>query len=735
MWKRLLLLKISMRQMYVWCVGGGVCALFMLMFITLIMAHPVVNDFLSVRSDMQTIALKDRRGIPLTVNYQGRWNTTNLVALYAIPDVLKKMFLFSEDKGFYEHGGVDWAAKIGAVFQNMRSGQIVRGASTVTEQVVRMMYPRPRNVWSKWMECVEALLLEQKVSKANIYEFYLNQVPYAANRRGVAQAAQYYFNRDISTLSTHEMLALVVLARAPSSYDLYTYPERINGATHRLSEGLYQAGILTDKDGFDEGERLVLQKPTHDIYAQHFARYVRLNDPTKNLTSLDSSLQGQVQNIIDMRLKALKSRHVENAGALVVDHYTGEVLAWVVGGATGSAEETAGRDYDTVTTPRQPGSAMKPFLYAAAIEKGWSGATLLDDSPLAASVGTGLHRFRNYSNSYYGPITLREALGNSLNIPALLTIQFVGVADYLSLLQKLGFQSLGKTAAVYDEGLALGNGEVTLLEMTRAYAAIAHKGIYSPLRVALERTGEQASTRLYQEETTSILSNILSDPWARRLEFGADSVLNLPVQTAAKTGTSTDCRDAWVFGYNDRYVVGIWMGNLDRTPMNNVTGSTGPALAMRSIFSLLNKDRETKKLYLSPHLVWQDVCVRPSENNNINAKCPSRSELFVAGKEPHPLVAVLTPPKNDITMIRPTEGLQIAYDPRIPPRHQKFRFELGGVKKHYTVEWILDGQKLENATDSQYLWPVERGQHSVSVKIASPENSQKLLGPVHFLVK
>lgn len=735
MWKRLLPLKISMRQTFMWCLGGGMAAVFLLGGVTILAANPVVQDFSSVQSDMQTIGLKDRRGIPLTVNYQGRWNTTNLVPLYAVPEVLKEAFLFSEDKGFYEHGGVDWSAKISAVFQNIRSRQIVRGASTVTEQVVRMMYPRPRNVWSKWMESVEALLLEQKVSKVNIYEFYLNQVPYAANRRGVAQAAQYYFSRDISTLSTHEILALVVLARAPSSYDLYTHPERINGSVHRLSEGLTQAGILTDKDSYDENRPLVLQKPTHDIYAQHFARYVRLNNPAQNLTSLDSSLQGQVQDIIDMRLKALKSHHVENAGALVVDHHTGEVLAWVVGGATGSAAETSGRDYDTVTTPRQPGSSMKPFLYAAALEKGWNGATLLDDSPLAASVGTGLHRFRNYSNSYYGPITVREALGNSLNIPALLTIQFVGVADYLSLLQKLGFQSLGKTAAVYDEGLALGNGEVTLFEMTRAYAALAHKGIYRPLRTALEKTGTQTSARIYQEETTSILSNILSDPWARRLEFGSDSVLNLPVQTAVKTGTSTDYRDAWVFGYNDKYVVGIWMGNLDRTPMNKVTGSTGPALAMRSIFSLLNKDRETQKLFLSPRLVWQDVCVRPVTHKSTDTKCPSRSELFMAGKEPQPLLAVMTPEKNDITMVRPTEGLQIAYDPRIPPRHQKFRFELNGIKSGDTVEWTLDGEKLEKTTTAQYLWPVQRGKHSVSVKIVSPENSQKSLGPVHFLVK
>ncbi len=702
-----------------------------LLLVTYLSVKPIQQNFHDIVSDTNAIRVTDRHGQPLNISYQNKWNNFDYVPVYDVPAFLKTAFLYSEDKEFYSHQGLNWTARLSALWQNIRQQQIVRGASTITEQVVRAITPRPRTFWSKWLEGFESAALEKSATKQDILEFYLNQVPYAANRRGVVQAARYYFNRDLNTLSPKEMLALVVLVRSPSGYDLYKSPEAIEKPLARLASAMNKDGLIKDADYQSIiTDKLHLEKFTLPTEARHFARYARLTtNQSNNLkTTLDSELQKQIQSILDNRLKSLNSRHVSNAGALVADYQTGEILAWVVAGATDDA--TPANEIDVITTPRQPGSALKPFLYASALDKGWTGATLINDSPMAEAVGHGLHRFRNYSNINYGQITLRESLGNSLNIPALLTIGHVGAGDYLSTLQKLGFKSLTQNSDVYDEGLALGNGEVTLLEMVTAYAALANKGQYRPLHIFQQNHHPAKSVRVYSEESSSIIGNILSDSKARRLEFGSGSVLNFPLQTAAKTGTSTDYRDAWTLGYNDRYVVGLWMGNLDRSPMNHVTGASGPALVLRSIFSILNDNRNTKPLYLSPRLVAHTVCTRPP---NTDGSCPKRSEWFMADTVPTATGFMNAPQK--IELVRPTDGLQIAYDPRIPKDHQHFRFEIKGVGYKNTIHWTLDEHVVGEGMSPTFLWPVQKGQHILSVQISDAGNIIRTLPPVTFLVK
>lgn len=699
---------------------------------TYLSLKPIEKSFHDIVSDSNTVRVTDRNGLPLNISYQNQWNNFDYVPIYGIPAFLKTAFIYSEDKSFYDHQGLNWTARLSALWQNLRHREVVRGASTITEQVVRTITPRPRTIWSRWIEGFESAALEKSVTKQDILEFYLNQIPYAGNRRGVVQAARYYFNRDLNTLSPKEMLALVVLVRSPSGYDLYQSPDTIEKPLQRLATAMRKDGMITEGDYKSiTTDRLRLEKFTLPTESRHFARYALLTTSQSSIlkTTLDSELQKQIQSIIDNRLKSLTSRHVANAGVLVADYQTGEILAWVVGGATD--DQTPAAEIDVVTTPRQPGSALKPFLYASALDKGWTGATLINDSPMAEAVGHGLHRFKNYSNVNYGLITLREALGNSLNIPALLTIGYVGAGDYLTTLQKLGFRSLSRNSDVYDEGLALGNGEVTLLEMVTAYATLANKGEYRPLHLLQQNNNLSRPVRIYSEESTSIIGHILSDSKARRLEFGSGSVLNFPLQTAAKTGTSTDYRDAWTLAYNDKYVVGIWMGNLDRSPMNHITGASGPALAMRSIFSILNENRRTKPLYLSPRLVAHSVCIRPA---NADGTCPRRSEWFMTDNPPTTIQASNDNPRK-IELVRPTEGLQIAYDPRIPKEHQHFRFEIKGVEATNTIHWTLDEELVGEGASSTMLWPVQKGQHILSVRISNEGKVIHTLPHVTFLVK
>ena len=712
---------------------AGAIGLSVLAIVTWWQVQPVLQDYRALASDMHRVQVLDRHGVPMNVTYQNRWNLHDVRALHEIPEFLQQAFLTAEDRRFQQHSGIDWAARLSALWMNIRHGRAVRGASTLSEQVVRMLHPRPRTLWSRWLEGWEAQALEAELSKPDILEFYLNQVPYGRNWRGVAQAARGYFNRDLETLNRKEMLALAVLVRAPSALDPWKKgsSSRLEEALQRLADDLRQRNILSPEERQRiQQEALTLEAPSLPVDASHFVRHLRLQENTGDQlrSTLDSGLQARVQSLLNERLKALTSKNLHNAAALVVDHQTGEVLAWVVAGD----ESTPGHDIDPVLLPRQPGSALKPFLYTAALEKGWSAATLIEDAPLQDAVGTGLHAFRNYSRHYYGPVSLREALGNSLNTPAVRTVQYVGVNAYMHILKQLGFVSLGDDSRKYDVGIALGNGEVTLFELVQAYSALARQGRLRPLRLRFEDDTERKEVEVFSAPAASLIGHILSDPYARQLEFGASSVLNLPVQTAAKTGTSTDYRDAWAVGYNYRYVVGIWMGNLDQKPTDGVTGSTGPSLALRAMFAELNRHAQTHRLPLNRQLVPQEICL-PATGQDASADCIKRTEYFLPG---HPWQEAALPPKTyKLDILRPTMGLQIAYDPRIPAELQAFRWEVSPLPEGTQIEWFLNGQREARTTSPQYLWPVTQGKYELLVIAHLPDGNVEKTGPVNFIVK
>ncbi len=707
---------------------------------TYVSLEPIPATLRSAAGHARHMNISDRRGLPLSVSYQNEWNSFDYVPLHVMPEFLQKAFINSEDRHFYTHHGVDWRAKAGALYQNIRARRAQRGASTITEQVVRMLHLRPRNIWSKWLEAWEAFALEGKASKAAILEFYLNEVPYASGRRGVVQAARFYFDRDLSTLNEKEMLALVVLARAPSSFDLYKDAARIDERLQQLAMRLAEKGAL-DERALQEikATPLSLAPPQLPVDAAHFVSFVQGAKPAWDGTSalrttLDGTLQKKVQALLDQRLKNLAYAKVGNAAALVVDHENGEILAWVVAG--GGDDDKVARNLthkiNAVLSPRQPGSVLKPFLYAKALDQGWNAATILDDSPMAEAVGSGLHEFRNYNRSFYGKISLREALGNSLNIPALRTIQFVGAENYLNTLHQLGFENLKEEANFYRDGLALGNGEVSLFELAQAYTALAHHGQFRPLRFTLGEEGGAKGQPVYSDEAASLIGNILSDPYARAREFGHASPLNLPVQTAVKTGTSTDYHDAWTAGFDAHYVVAVWMGNLDRRPMEGITGAMGPALAVRSIFAELHRERSTAPLYLSPRLVSQDICADESEEKE---NCVRRSEYF--------FVTTLAPKASSappaIALTRPTQNLQMAYDPRVPADVQQFEFRVEGLEKPCasgcTVNWQLNDALLATTHEGRYRWQLARGKYTLNVRVEQDGKQLFDSGPVKYVVK
>ena len=682
-----------------------------------------------------------RDGTPLSLTLENAWNDTDLVTLGSVPPLLPRAFIVSEDQRFADHHGVDWRARLAAVWQNVRARAAVRGASTLTEQVVRMVHPRPRTLWSRWLEGFEAARLEARCSKDEIVTFYLNQVPYGERRRGVAQAARLYFDRSVETLTPGEMLSLVVLVRSPAGMDPRRNRPRAERAVEQLAARLEAQGALSAAERTDiaRGSPPVATQVA-GLRAEYFVGHVLAdakngNGPTPAAirTTLDPFVQRRTEEILASELQRLSKRKVHDGGVLVIDHANNEILAWVVGHnlARGERAEDAGRGFDTVLTPRQPGSTMKPLLYAMALEQGWTAATLIDDSQLSEGVGGGLHTFHNYSRVHYGPIRLREALGNSLNIPAIRTLKFVGRAQFLGRLHEIGVHSLWQHPDFYGDGLALGNGEVTLYEMAQAYTVLARHGRLLPLTEVADSGTDRIEAQVYSPEAAVLIGDILSDPEARTREFG--SGLRLPVETAIKTGTSTDYRDAWAIAYDYRHTVAVWMGNLDGSAMDGVTGSVGPAMVLRSVFSELNRNQETRDLGSRNSLVAARICRRTGRL--ASAGCESKDEWFLPGTVPSGESATRSLKAIEAHLLLPTPGLQVARDPRIPKELEALPMQLSPVLGLTAVEWYVEGQMVSRTSVPKFSWPLERGSHEVYSRVWTSATGDSLTtSPVRFYV-
>lgn len=681
---------------------------------TLLNLTPSLPASLETTVQDQAVSIfEDRNGLPLNRTYQTRLNVYDRVAFHDIPERMIDAFIMAEDARFFSHQGIDWLARVHAIWQNIKSFRAVRGASTITEQVVRILHPRPRTYWSRWLEGWDAIRLEHRFSKQDILEFYLNQVPFSAGRRGVVQASRYYFGRSLDTLNTKEILALATMVRAPSLLDPYKKNNELDKRVLVLAERMLLEKHITSQNFEDViSHSLTLHKPGLTVEAPHFLAFVReqlsgrSEDSARIIrTTLDAELQQSVIALLEQRLKDVADYGIHNGGVLVVDHTSGDVLAWTVAGKIGG-QEAAGGEYDAVRTARQPGSTLKPFVYALALDKGWNAETPVKDEPVFESVQDGLHVYRNFSKIYYGMVSMAEALGNSLNTPAIRALDFVGLETFISKLRDLGLVSLSKGAEVYGNGIVLGNAEISLLELVQAYSCLARGGKPLTVKVLIGQDfNEKTPQHLFSEKAAKTISMILSEELFRRLEFGRQSILSFPERTAVKTGTSAEGKDVWTVAYNGRFLVGIWFGNMDRSsPTKMITGAVGPALLARSIFG------EIRKRYGANPL--------PREGMDIK----DRDRL------PPSAIGV-------IKLVVPTAGMEVLFDGRISTSSQYIPFYISGLTASDRVEWLVDGKISNGSTAEKLLWPVTLGTHSVSVTIARGNGEIVHLSDRKFVVK
>jgi len=553
--------------------------------------------------------------------------------LSEVPVALQEALVAVEDRHFFLHPGIDPLSILRASVQSLWTGRIVSGASTLTMQLARNLRPHRRNIVGKLSEMALALRIEASLNKTQILEAYLNRVDFGPNLRGIGAAAQGYFGKPVSALSLGESALLVGLPQSPTGYAYVRHRERALRRQSRVLTAVAQSNrIPASEIEVARREQLLQAFPRTTFGAPHFVSalmqgaFSSLQDglsatDTRQAISIRSTidplLQRTCESAIAKVLEGLRDHQVSSASVLVVDNATGEVLAYV--GSPNFYDDGNQGQVDGVRAKRQPGSTLKPFLYAAAFEElDYSAATVLPDLELSLETEAGPYTPRNFDDKFHGPVRLREALGNSLNVPAVHTAARLGASSLLAYLHRFGFESLNQAPEFYGPALALGDGEVTLLELVRGYLALARGGNAIALRVVTEVTTQAnvqtdkaspaaPSTRRFPSSAdaqvvplavASVITDILKDPAARQSSFGIDSALKFDFEVAAKTGTSKGYRDNWVVGYSSNVTVGVWVGNFDGRPMLKVGGVAGAAPIFHSILGVASSGQKPKLLAL-----------------------------------------------------------------------------------------------------------------------------------------
>ncbi len=603
---------------------------------------PLPKDDFSHRS-VQSLRVEDRNGIVLREflnDEQGRGEWKPLSSI-AIP--LEQATIAVEDKRFYYHPGVDPIAIARSIVQNFAALRFKSGGSTLSQQVIRNVYPHSRTLVHKAIEMWYALRLERMYSKREILEQYLNRAPYGNQLFGAEAASRWYFGKPVSDLSIAEAAFLAALPNEPSILN----PNKSTGPTLNRQHGILRRMLEQREITAEEYDRAMTQpiqviSPELHFKAPHVAEMVQAMNPTTEngivRTTIDYPLQSQVQWLMRGHLKKLGERNVHNAAVIVIENRTGEIRALV--GSANFFDTLHQGEVNGATARRQPGSALKPFMYALALQQGYTPATLLADIPTAIPDHHGDYVPENYDRHFHGPVRLRTALACSYNVPAVRTLQMVGKSALLEKLKDVGCTTLDKDAEFYGYGLTLGNAEITLLDLTTAYMSLANGGVWRSSTLLPHDTVGRNAHRVYDETSAYLITDILKDNAARRPAFGGN--FRFPFQCAVKTGTTKDYKDNWTFGYTTSYTVGVWVGNFDGAKMRRVSGVSGAGPIFSDVMTFLHTlpyGQPPDNFIVPEHLQRRTVCAR-SGDMPTQFCMKTIDEWFIDGKTPSSLCSV-----------------------------------------------------------------------------------------------
>ena len=662
---------------------------------------------------------------------RGQW-----IGLGAVSPAFRTAIVLSEDKRFYAHGGVDWRAVSAAAWANLWN-QKTRGASTITMQLVGLLDAdlrrgkNGRSLRQKVGQTLTAEWLELRWRKDQILEAYLNLVPFRGEMVGIDALSRTLFGKAPHGLNDRESAVAAALVRGPNAR-----PADVARRACGVLVLMQQADAGASCDGLDFYVEEALQRKAFDPsagIAQHASKravadWVREHGdtpvPGELVTTLRAPLQRFVTQTLQGQLRELRQRHVEDGAALVLDNASGEVLAWV--GSSGALSRAA--QVDGVLALRQPGSPLKPFLYAQALaDRRITAASLLDDSGAQLQTGSGLYIPQDYDHRFKGWVSARTALASSLNLPAVRTLMMLSPDAFAHQLNALGM-ALSEPGSYYGYSLALGSAEVSLLALTNAYRTLANAGCQRAAASLVARAQPQpgmpcgslpGDRQVLDARAAFIVGDILSDPDARVATFGMDSVLATRSWSAIKTGTSKDMRDNWAVGYSRDYTVGVWVGNASGASMWDVSGTTGAAPVWAAVMGYLHRDRPSEQPAPPAGVVRQMVAFTGAAGQPLEA---SRQEWFIDGTE-QARFALSQPGlvrddggngRNRIAHIAsPTDGTILALDPDIPPQAQRVVFRAGIADAPDALTWRIDGKVLAQGPSAQWMpWP---GKHLVSL--------------------
>ena len=685
--------KVIVLLLFLAVLGAVIAGVFLVFqYFSIAATLPSVDDIQGHASQFETTRFYDRNGEMIYEMIDPNAGRRTYTKIEDISPYVLAATLAIEDKEFYNHPGFDIFALARAMVSNYTSGEVVSGASTITQQLARTLFfsPEERVEVSYRRKAKEIILsseITRRYSKDEILELYLNEINYGNMAYGIQAAAETYFNKNARDLTLAESAFLAGLPQAPSVYDIFNNREdtlnrnkQVLIAMYNLSQerGCIEVSNSPERvcleaqqaaDAYVEMENYDFKQRANPMVYPHWVTYIRYlleqqYDPQliyrsgfRVFTTLDPQLQKEADRIVKEQVEALAEKNATDGALVALKPDTGEILA-MTGSADFYNDEIAGQ-INMALQPRQPGSSIKPLTYAAAFKKGWTPATILWDVPSEFPPSGDPNDTRdpykpvNYDGRYHGPMSLRSALANSYNVPAVKALEFVGIYDdpasteedgLIAFARQLGITTL--TQNDYGLSLTLGGGEVTLYEMTSAFSVFANNG-KKVEPVAITRIEDHSGNIIYElkpqeakqvmrAEHAYLITSILSDAAARAPMFGTDSILNLSFPAAAKTGTTNEYRDNWTIGYTPDLVVGVWVGNADNTPMVDTSGVSGAA-------PIWSQFMEVAVPYLTSNspadfarpdgIVEKQVCVysgtEPSEY------CPkTRTEIFSADTLP-----------------------------------------------------------------------------------------------------
>jgi 1A family penicillin-binding protein len=568
-----------------------------------------------------------------------------LVPLSSVPKHLQEATIAIEDKNFYKNSGVDIAAIIRAAIADI-SGKPLQGGSTITQQLIKSTLLSPEiSIKRKIKEIILAFWADSIYTKDQILEMYFNQIPYGGTAWGIEAASEVYFDTKVSDLDLAQSAFLAGLTSAPTTYSPYEesqdlWKKRQKEVLKKMRELKY---ISSQEETEALNEELVFSAPQISIYAPHFVMYIKdllikkygialvEKGGLQVITSLDLKTQDMVQKVVTNEVDSNAYLNLTNGASVVTNPKNGDILAMV--GSKDYSNISSG-NFNVTTALRQPGSSIKVITYSAALSNGFTAATILDDSPISyTSPSSPTYTPVNYDGKFRGKMSLRIALANSINIPAVKTLSKVGVENMITLAHKMGITTWNNPEN-YGLALTLGAGEVKMIDMATVYGTLANGGEKVSLNPILKITNSQGDVLEEKTNTTKdkvriidpgvafIISDILADNKARAMEFGANSPLNIPNHyVSVKTGTSDDKRDNWTIGYTSDYVVTTWVGNNDNTPMSQslASGITGAAPIWHDIMSNLLSNSKLSKISIPSNIIQKD--------------CIGRKEYFIKGTE------------------------------------------------------------------------------------------------------